>query len=322
MQSVLLKTTLNCKSKITCTCLLVFYLFISGCITHKSIPPDANIPPDFHVKDGAPRIRFDPSDITPAIPKWEPYSKYGNKPSYSVLGKTYYVMDKPKDFKQTGIASWYGTKFHGRRTSSWEYYDMFAMTAAHKTLPLPSYVKVTNLENKRSTIVRVNDRGPFHDGRIIDLSYAAAHVLGVASKGTAPVSIELITPPKHTPKPAAKPTAQALANTSPSLETKQTGTPADTGPATANASQPEKNTSDPGQLYLQVGAFGAMETAQNLQAKLMEIINHPVSISPVAAKSTHLLRVMVGPFQNPEDIHPIIALIQSHQLGNPLIKTW
>lgn len=317
---MLLKTTLNCKSKITSIYLLAFYLFISGCITHKSIPPDPTIPPDFHVKDGAPRIRFDPNDITPAVPKWEPYSKYGNRASYSVLGKTYYVLDKPKDFKQTGIASWYGTKFHGRRTSSWEYYDMFAMTAAHKTLPLPSYVKVTNLENKRSTIVRINDRGPFHDGRIIDLSYAAAHVLGVASKGTAPVAIELITPPKQTKKSTEKPATQALAT--PPLEAKQTHPQADIDIVASNASLPVKNASDPDQLYLQVGAFGALETAQNLQAKLMEIISHPVSISPVAAKSTRLLRVMIGPFQNPEDIHPIIALIQSHRLGNPLIKTW
>lgn len=297
----------NLSSRILSISLLAFSLLLSGCISHKSTSPGTvSIPPDFHVKDGVPRIKFDPKDITPAIPKWEPYSRYGNRPSYQVLGKTYHVLSKPGRFKQQGIASWYGTKFHGRRTSSWEFYDMFAMTAAHKTLPLPSYVKVTNLENKRSAIVRVNDRGPFHNGRIIDLSYAAAHVLGVASKGTAPVAIELISPAKTAQKPVQK---SAPSTTAAHLNPGNTIKPA----VTASGSE---------QLYLQVGAFSALDSAQNLQAKLMAIINHPVSINPIAAKPHGLLRVIVGPFQKPEEMNQISALIQSHQLGNPLVKTW
>lgn len=137
-------------------------------------------------------------------PKYEPKSKYGNPDSYHVLGKTYQVMTSAKDFKQNGLASWYGTKFHQKRTSSGEPYDMFAMTAAHKTLPLPTYVKVRNLENNRETIVKVNDRGPFHEGRIIDLSYAAAKRLGVLKKGTAKVQIETLAPSSSNQTRAAR----------------------------------------------------------------------------------------------------------------------
>jgi rare lipoprotein A len=132
--------------------------------------------------------------IPNATPKWEKKSRYGNPESYEVFGIKYYVKDSNKDFTQSGLASWYGTKFHGRRTSSGEPYDMYAMTAAHKTLPLPSYVEVTNLDNQKRVVVRVNDRGPFHEGRIIDLSYTAAWKLDVIKKGTAPVSIRVITP--------------------------------------------------------------------------------------------------------------------------------
>ena len=132
-------------------------------------------------------------DIPDAVPEKVTPSKYGNPASYEVRGKRYQVLDSSDGFSQKGIASWYGTKFHGQRTSSGEPYDMYAMTAAHKSLPLPTYVEVTNLDNGRSAIVKVNDRGPFHEGRIIDLSYAAATKLGVAATGTANVRIRTVT---------------------------------------------------------------------------------------------------------------------------------
>ena len=119
----------------------------------------------------------------------EPHSRYGNRSPYTVLGKKYYVRDSAEGYRETGIASYYGNKFHGRRTSNLEVYDMYAFTAAHKTLPLPSFARVTNLANGSSVVVRVNDRGPFHDGRIIDLSYAAAVKLGVDRAGTARVEV-------------------------------------------------------------------------------------------------------------------------------------
>ena len=149
--------------------------------------------PIWESKDGAPvglehRIKYHD-----AIPKDEPLATYGNPETYTVMGQTYRVMDSAKGYREQGVASWYGTKFHGRRTSSGEVYDMFEMTAAHKTLPLPSYVRVTNLNNKKSVIVRVNDRGPFVDDRIIDFSYSAAHKIGVFRAGTAPVVVEHVT---------------------------------------------------------------------------------------------------------------------------------
>jgi rare lipoprotein A len=129
-----------------------------------------------------------------AIPRHEPLCKYGNMPSYTVLGKSYQPMRSAVGFSETGIASWYGPNFDGKPTSCMETYDMYKMTAAHKTLPLPSYVEVTNLENNRKVVVRVNDRGPFHEGRIIDLSYSAAWKLDIIKRGTGRVKIRVLTP--------------------------------------------------------------------------------------------------------------------------------
>jgi len=146
------------------------------------------------IKDSAP-VNYSKQwhEIPDAVPASVTRSKYGNPDSYEVFGKTYYVKDSAENFRQKGIASWYGNKFHGKRTSSGEDYDMYAMTAAHKSLPIPVFVEVTNHDNNRKAIVKVNDRGPFHQGRIIDLSYAAATKLGVAQTGTANVSIRVVT---------------------------------------------------------------------------------------------------------------------------------
>ena len=127
------------------------------------------------------------------LPRYEPYSARGNN-DYEVLGKNYRVLPKADGFREQGTASWYGEKFHGHLTSNGEIYDMYALSAAHKNLPLPSYVRVTNLDNGKSTIVRVNDRGPFHEGRVIDLSYAAAYKLGVLQTGTGRVQLEALSP--------------------------------------------------------------------------------------------------------------------------------
>ena len=142
-------------------------------------------------QDGAPAGPI-PVSFKKVIPKREPISHYGNPSAYEVMGKKYEVMTNTTGYKNRGIASWYGTKFHSGRTSSGEKYDMYALTAAHKTLPLPSYVKVRNLNNGKTAIVKVNDRGPFHADRIIDLSYAAAAKLGMLPVGTAPVEIEAL----------------------------------------------------------------------------------------------------------------------------------
>ena len=147
------------------------------------------------IVDGSPKnINIDVSVIPDAIPQYEPWSASVNPESYVVLGETYHVLTTNKGYRQQGIASWYGTKFHQRNTATGEAYDMWAMTAAHKTLPIPSYVQVTNLDNQRSIIVRVNDRGPFHAHRIIDLSFAAAAKLGLAKAGTGFVDVVAIQP--------------------------------------------------------------------------------------------------------------------------------
>jgi len=155
--------------------------------------------------DVAPDQPISVEHIEEITPQYEPYSLGGNK-NYTVRGQRYQVIKDPTGFKQKGQASWYGKKFHGHLTSNGEVYDMYSMTAAHKELPLPSYVKVTNTDNGKSTIVRVNDRGPFHPGRIIDLSFAAASKLDVIKTGTANVAIEVIT----VDKPTAQTKIQAL----------------------------------------------------------------------------------------------------------------
>lgn len=151
--------------------------------------------PDFnHHGDGAPTgASLSPDSIHNAVPKYEPIGRRGNPESYTVGGITYYPMKSAQGFTEQGVASWYGKKFHGKETSSGEIYDMMAMTAAHKTLPLPSYVLVKNLDNGRQAIVRVTDRGPFLHNRVMDLSYAAAVKLGVTEKGTARVNLTAIT---------------------------------------------------------------------------------------------------------------------------------
>jgi rare lipoprotein A len=147
-------------------------------------------------QDGAPPGPA-PSKFKKVVPVKESMSRYGNPGEYRVNGRTYEVMTTSSGYKARGMASWYGTKFHTKRTSSGENYDLYALTAAHKTLPLPTYVKVTNLSNGRHAIVKVNDRGPFHSDRIIDLSYGAAAKLGLLPKGTAPVEIEALTTHNH-----------------------------------------------------------------------------------------------------------------------------
>ncbi len=170
--------------------MLSFTLFflLSGC--QQTSLQDGVIAPK---QDGPPQ---NPTRIssTTLSPLDEPLSRYGNPSTYQVNGKTYDVLTSATGYHQQGIASWYGTKFHEKRTSSGETYDMYALTAAHKTLPLPTYVRVKNLDNGRETVVKVNDRGPFHDDRIIDLSYGAAVKLGMLPNGTASVEIEAITP--------------------------------------------------------------------------------------------------------------------------------
>ncbi len=252
-------------------------------------------------QDSAPTKDVDHTGIADAVPKVEPRSKYGNPKSYVVQGKRYTVRQSARGFVQTGDASWYGTKFHGHRTSSGEPYNMYAMTAAHKTLPIPSYVEVRNLENQRKIIVRVNDRGPFVSGRIIDLSYVAAKKLGITTKGVARVKIRVIDPT----------TAQAKTpqvNTTP-VTISRLATPQLTAIAENN----------PGQLYLQVGAFTHRDNASQLLNRLMKATQQNISINRKATNNDNVYRVRIGPLRSEADALKLRTQLSPLGLDSPHI---
>ena len=234
-------------------------LALAGC---GSAPKHSDFLPG---QDGAPSRTVDVSRVPDAIPRAEPRSRYGNPASYVVAGKRYRVMHSARGYRARGNASWYGTKFHGRRTSSGETYDMYTMTAAHRELPLPTYVQVTNLNNGRKVIVRVNDRGPFHPDRIIDLSYAAAKKLGFIQHGTAPVEVVAIDPSAWRGRRIAE-----AAGTAPS-----------SGAATG--------------LYLQVGAFSSRGNAERLRERLTGDFD-TVHIHEGRSGAAPVYRVRLGPF--------------------------
>ena len=251
------------------------------------------------VQDSAPNVVLDNKKIKDAVPKVEPKSKGGNKSVYTVFGKRYRVMDSAKGFKERGDASWYGTKFHGRLTANGERYDMYKMTAAHKHLPLPTYVKVTNLSNGKEVIVRVNDRGPFHQGRVIDLSYAAASKLGILKKGTAPVEVEAIDPrtwaksnSKSKAKPAA-PIATVAKNKAVASSSLATAVQA------SSHSADRASNVDGKRRYLQVAAFQNLEAAQSAQNRLLDAMQTmPERINVVIHPTDQvnpLYRVRIGP---------------------------
>ncbi|GAB3741370.1 hypothetical protein GCM10028794_27030 [Silanimonas algicola] len=219
------------------------------------------------VADRPPPVAIDVSNIPEPVPRREPKSRYGNRETYSVLGRTYRVMDSAEGYEERGIASWYGYKFHGRHTSSRERYDMCAFTAAHKTLPLPTYVRVTNLDNGRSVVVRVNDRGPFHAGRIIDLSYAAATRLDMKQAGTARVEVRALMGPDDTLLADAVPPASAA----PSRPTAPVPANRWRGPVPPAAERPAAPApAGTGPQVVQVGSFGDRMNAERLVERLAE----------------------------------------------------
>lgn len=234
-------------------------------------------------QDAAPKVKPDISKIPDAVPRNEPRSKYGNPASYEVFGKRYYTLTSSKNYVKRGKASWYGTKFHGKRTSSGEPYDMYAMTAAHKTLPLPSYAEVTNLENGRKVVVKINDRGPFHDDRLIDLSYSAATKLGIIDKGTGLVEVRVINSQKVAAGVDPK-TIEAVANVTatPTIVTEPSPTMAKVV------------------LFLQIGAFSTLNRAEQIKQQVQQQIEDKVHISPVERAHPPLYRVRVGPFESAE----------------------
>jgi rare lipoprotein A len=242
----------------------------------------------------------DVSHVPDAVPRVEPRSRGGNPSTYVVLGKRYYTLQDSKNHVERGIASWYGRKFHGRKTSNGEVYDMYAMSAAHKKLPIPTYAKVTNLENGRSVIVRINDRGPFHENRVIDLSYAAASRIGMLGKGTAMVEVRTIDP--SAPKPA---TSTHVAYKPPSRAIEQAGR------ATPTSLAP--------QIFLQAGSFSSSDNAERLRKRLQQGLARSVRVTPVTTPGGDLHRVQVGPLASVEIADTVTAQMHELGIGKPLV---
>lgn len=280
-------------------------------------------------RDSAPSDAPDLSGIEDAVPKVEPKSKYGNPKSYVVFGKRYHTKSSSSGHVERGLASWYGKKFHGRKTSSGERYDMYAMTAAHKTLPLPTYAKVTNVADGRSAVVKINDRGPFHGKRVIDLSYSAARKLGVVSKGTAMVEIRTIDPSrpesgeeseflasvgsKSKPKKAPERKEVAVARKTPAKK-KSEPIPSVEKPAVQVAKAEKVSAPEPkvavattkveprpasgSSVYLQVGAFGSRMNAEQLRRRLVDNMAEQVQVRSADSKKSPLYKVRVGPLDS------------------------
>ncbi len=234
---------------------VLLVLFATACSTIDDQGTDVAAVPE-PVRDGAPLWPISADEVQDAVPRADPILAAGNRSPYTVNGVTYEVMDSHIGYRERGIASWYGAKFDGRLTSNGEVYDLYAPTAAHKTLPIPCYARVTNLDNGRSVIVRVNDRGPFHSDRLIDLSYAAAVKLGYMEQGTARVDVEVV----------------------------------------QLAGADDRREAVSGHYrYLQLGAFSSRDSAERLVRQLTDAVAVPVEIEPVETAGERLYRVRVGP---------------------------
>jgi len=249
-------------------------------------PPSAR-----YYKDDGPgeRVPANIDALPDAVPRAEPLHRFANRP-YTVFGREYVPATTLRTYKERGVASWYGRKFHGERTSSGEVYDMYAMTAAHPTLPLPSYARVTSMASGKSVVVRVNDRGPFLHNRVIDLSYAAAHRIGIAQAGSGEVEVEAIIPNETAivisaplPPVAAAPVAAP---------------PAGTPPGEARA--PVRVASADGGFVVQLGAFASYANAQNFVAHLANQLA-PMGVEAKVRQVNGLFRVFVGPYAIRED---------------------
>jgi len=245
-----------------------------------TLPAPASRPGGYYKDDGPganPPANLD--TIPDAVPRLEPLNRFANRP-YSVFGVDYVPATSLRPYRERGLASWYGRKFHNQKTSTGEPYDMYAMTAAHPTLPLPSYARVTNLANGRSVVVRVNDRGPFHPGRVIDLSYAAANRIGIAQRGSGEVEVESVLP-SDAPVTAAVPLPPVAASE-------------------ASAVAPMAVGQEVGGYVVQLGAFA---NNVNAQAFLTHVANQTGALGVEARvhEGGGLYRVVVGPYPTQDD---------------------
>lgn len=279
-------------------CLLVaIAALLAGCTgpSPDAPPPVPSLPPassKYYSDDGPPPTpRADLDAVPDAVPRPEALHRFANRP-YTVLGRDYVPATSLRPYRERGIASWYGRKFHGKKTSTGDVYDMFVMTAAHPTLPLPSYARVTNVANGRSVVVRVNDRGPFLHGRVIDLSFAAATRIGIADRGSGEVEVEAILPGEHRAAAAALPVVAPAHAT--------------TLPVVADAATP----SDAAGFVVQLGAFANYANAQLFLAHVQNQIAI-AHVEPRVRQAGGLWRVFVGPFAERDEARRIAERIDS-----------
>lgn len=251
--------------------------------------PETSLPQSRRYRDthdGGPKeSAVDIGKLVEPVPRIEPKSRYGNKSPYSVLGKTYRVMADAHEYVERGVASWYGNKFHGYMTSSLEPYDMYQFSAAHKSLPLPSYARVTNLDNGKSVVVRVNDRGPFHDNRLIDLSYAAAVRIGVWPKGTGLVEVRALNAGELEPPPPAAVSRSDI----------------------------------PSRIFVQLGAFADRDNAQRTLARIEKAGLGRANIVTTRINEREIHRVRIGPLSSVSEADALVSRIEKLGFGVPRV---
>lgn len=270
---------------------MVAALVLSGCSTS----PDDHSSRYTIDQDRAPKGNFDVTGLADATPRYEQPRSAGNKSPYTVWGKSYNVLASNENYVKRGMASWYGEKFHGHKTSNGETFNMYAMSAAHKNLRIPSYAQVTNLDNGRSVVVRVNDRGPFHGDRLIDLSYAAAKKLGFLGNGTARVEVATI-------------------NVSPDGSMTMAGKSFGDSPS-PNASGENRA------LFVQLGSFSQRDPAQTMLDRAKQVVGNPMRVREVETASGRFHRVQVGPFSNEDDALEAQARLQDQGFDESILLT-
>ena len=294
---------MNFKPSLSLLLTVVASLVLGGCAS----APDTDSSSRYTLAtDRAPSGSFDVSGLDDAVPVYEAPRSAGNKSPYEVWGKQYFVLESNDGYVSRGTASWYGEKFHGHKTSNGETFNMYAMSAAHKSLRIPGYARVTNLDNGRSVIVRVNDRGPFHSDRIIDLSYAAAKKLGYQTRGTARVEVAAI---------SVKPDgSMAIA-----------GEPFTPGESVASAESRVKASGDMAMtnqsLFVQLGSFSSRDPAEKLLSQVSAVLESPIRVRAVDTSSGRFHRVQVGPFSDEDSARRTQSLLEARGFDQSILLT-